>query len=210
MTTAILNHLTPVGHSLPPVSRRLSPELNRVVGETGNEVQTLHNDPEAAAREGLREPIAVASRPAALIYRMMLMCFGEGWIVGGKGSLTYRRPVGIRDFVTAKVERAVSGFLAIALGCDVGRRAGQQDAVEPRGDFGGAHQVWQRRDDQRGDIGVDHRRADIALHHRLRRFDPDGAVAGDHAKDGAGGHSPSSIAQPGCRRASASTPCRPR
>ena len=102
VTTAILNERTPIGYALPPVSRRLSPELNRVVGESGNDVQTLHNDPEAAAREGLREPIAVASRPAALIYRMMLMCFGEGWIVGGKGSLTYRRPLGIRDFVTAK------------------------------------------------------------------------------------------------------------
>lgn len=102
MTTAILDQRTPIGYSLPPVSRRLSPELNRVIGETGNDVQTLHNDPEAAAREGLREPIAVASRPAALIYRMMLMCFGKGWIVGGKGALTYRRPVGIRDFVTAK------------------------------------------------------------------------------------------------------------
>lgn len=102
MTTAILDRRTPIGYCLPPVSRRLSPELNRVVGESGNDIQTLHNDPEAAAREGLREPIAVASRPAALIYRMMLMCFGEGWIVGGKGSLTYRRPVGIRDFVTAR------------------------------------------------------------------------------------------------------------
>ena len=122
MSTAILDRRTPIGYSLPHVSRRLSPDLNRVVGENGNEIQTLHNDPEAAAREGLREPIAVASRPAALIYRMMLLCFGEGWIVGGKGALTYRRPVGIRDFVTAKgtvSEIVPEGVDRLRIVCDV-------------------------------------------------------------------------------------------
>ncbi|MEQ8193226.1 MAG: MaoC family dehydratase [Rhodospirillales bacterium] len=118
---AVLTAQTPIGYVLPPVSRRLSPELNRVVGEEGQDVQTLHNDAEAAAREGLREPIAVASRPASLIYRMMLMCFGEGWIVGGKGSLTYRRPVGIKDFVTAKgvVLETIPEGSGIRIVCDV-------------------------------------------------------------------------------------------
>jgi acyl dehydratase len=119
---AILTAQTSIGYVLPAVSRRLSPELNRVVGEEGGDVQTLHNDAEAAAREGLKEPIAVASRPASLIYRMMLMCFGEGWIVGGKGSLTYRRPVGIRDFVTAKGvvrEKITEGANAVRIICEV-------------------------------------------------------------------------------------------
>lgn len=122
MTTAIFDQRIPIGYTLPPVSRRLSSELNRVISESGDQVQTLHNDPEAAAREGLREPIAVASRPAALIYRMMLMCFGEGWIVGGKGSLTYRRPVGIHDFVTAKGtvrEIVPEGADRLRIVCDV-------------------------------------------------------------------------------------------
>jgi hypothetical protein len=97
-----------------------------------------------------------------------------------------------RDLVAAFVERAFTGLLAIALRRDVRGRAGQQHPIEPRGDLGGTHQVGQRGDDQRGDIGMGHRRTDVALHHHLRRFDPAiprwiGAVAGDHAKDGAGG-----------------------
>ncbi len=37
---------------------------------------------------------------------MMMLCFGAGWIVGGKGSVVTRRAAGIDDLVTAK------GFVA--------------------------------------------------------------------------------------------------
>lgn len=65
------------------------------------DVRTLHNDQAAAELEGLPRPVAVAPQVAALIFRMMRMVFGQGWIVGGKGSLTFRRPVWADDFATA-------------------------------------------------------------------------------------------------------------
>ncbi len=39
---------------------------------------------------------------AALIFRLMGLCFGAGWIVGGRNALTFRRPVGVSDFCVAR------------------------------------------------------------------------------------------------------------
>lgn len=86
-----------LGAELPSVAKQFSVDMFKL-----GDVRTLHNDQEAAELEGLPRPIAVAPQVAALIFRMMRMCFGEGWIVGGKGSLTFRRPVWSDDFATAR------------------------------------------------------------------------------------------------------------
>lgn len=85
-----------VGTQLPSVSKQFNVDMFKL----GN-VRTLHNDQAAAELEGLPRPIAVAPQVSALIFRMMRMVFGDGWIVGGKGSLTFRRPVWADDFATA-------------------------------------------------------------------------------------------------------------
>ena len=94
---------TPVGFELPAQSRQLTLELNAVPGGS----KTIHNNYDAAAREGLSFPVAVAPTVAALIFKMMRECFGEGWIVGGKADLTFRLPIHAEDHVTAKA--AVKG-----------------------------------------------------------------------------------------------------
>ena len=86
---------------MPPVSQKLSLGLNDVITEDGK-LDTIHSDPDAAAREGLDNPIAVGSRMFGVIPRMMLLCFDEGWIVGGKGSVVTRRSAEVDDLVTAK------------------------------------------------------------------------------------------------------------
>ena len=98
---AIITEDTPVGYALPPVSRKLGLDLNRVKTDDG-ELDTIHTDADAAAREGLDKPIAVGSRIFGVIPRMMMLCFDDGWIVGGKGSVVTRRSAGIDDLVTAK------------------------------------------------------------------------------------------------------------
>jgi acyl dehydratase len=98
---AIITEDTPIGYELPPISRKLDVGLNRVKTDDG-EIDTIHTDPEAAAREGLEKPIAVGSRIFGVIPRMMMLCFEEGWIEGGKGSIVTRRPAGLDDLVTAK------------------------------------------------------------------------------------------------------------
>lgn len=98
---AIITEDTPIGYALPQVSRKLEVGLNQIKTSDGK-LDTIHNDAEAAAREGLSEPIAIGSRIFGVIPRMMMICFDEGWIVGGKGSVVTRRPAGINDLVTAK------------------------------------------------------------------------------------------------------------
>ena len=98
---AIITEETPIGYALPPVSRKLNVELNQIKTNDG-QLDTIHTDAEAAAREGLGEPIAIGSRIFGVIPRMMMLCFEDGWIVGGKGSVVTRRPAGVDDLITAK------------------------------------------------------------------------------------------------------------
>jgi len=92
----LLTEDVPLGTRLPSLSMKYTVDMFRL-----GEVKTLHNDYEAAKLEGLPRPVAVAPQVAALIFRMMTSCFDGGWIVGGKGSLTFRRPVWSDDFATA-------------------------------------------------------------------------------------------------------------
>jgi acyl dehydratase len=89
---------TAVGSELLPVSREFSVEMFA----TPEGAKTIHNDQEAAEREGLTEPIAVGPQVAALIFKMMRQSFEEGWIVGGKSELTFRRPVPSNCAATAR------------------------------------------------------------------------------------------------------------
>jgi acyl dehydratase len=92
----LANHAAP-GASLPPVASRFTVDMFGAGG-----VKTIHNDQEAAEREGLAAPIAVGPQVAALIFRMMRSAFGEGWIKGGRCSLTFRRPTPVNVFAVAR------------------------------------------------------------------------------------------------------------
>ncbi|MBI4183675.1 MAG: MaoC family dehydratase [Proteobacteria bacterium] len=112
----LLSADTPLGSRLPPVARRFSVEMFAAGG-----AKTIHNDAEAARREGLPGPVAVGPQVAALIFRMMRTAFAEGWIVGGKASLTFRRPVGANEGAAAHgvvTERRPEGD-KVRLTCEV-------------------------------------------------------------------------------------------
>ncbi len=94
---AIITHDTPVGYNLPDIARQFSTDMFQAGG-----VKTLHNDQGAAEREGLSGPIAVGPQVAALIFRMMRLCFEDGWFTGGRSDLVFRRPMGSNDFAIAK------------------------------------------------------------------------------------------------------------
>ncbi|MDN5346519.1 MAG: hypothetical protein PWP65_83 [Clostridia bacterium] len=135
----IITKDTELGTYLPPVSRQLRLEIFK----KGDE-KTIHTDEEAARREGLPAPVAVGPQVAAVIFKMMLMCFGEGWIKGGKWDLTFRRPTYVNDFVTAKgmVKAKILEGEAIRVECDVwvekqdGEKVivGTASGLVPRGD----------------------------------------------------------------------------
>ncbi|MCZ6874082.1 MAG: MaoC family dehydratase [bacterium] len=114
---AIITAQTPIGYELPPIARRFNISMFAAGG-----VKTIHNDEEAARAEGLEGPIAVGPQVAALIFRLMGLCFGAGWIVGGRNALTFRRPVGVNDFCVARgvvQSKTPEGDHHIRVTCDV-------------------------------------------------------------------------------------------
>ncbi|MDA0655391.1 MAG: MaoC family dehydratase [Proteobacteria bacterium] len=114
---AIITADTPLGFELPPIARRFDVSMFAAGG-----MKTIHNDDEAARAEGLEGPVAVGPQVAALIFRMMGMCFDEGWIVGGRNAITFRRPVGVNDYCIARGvvrSKEAAGDNKIRVECDV-------------------------------------------------------------------------------------------
>lgn len=93
----VLNANVVIGSALPTISKKF-----RLEDFKRGDEKTIHTDYEAAAREGLPAPVAVGPQVAALVFRQMRLCFGEGWIVGGKFDLSFRRPVFVTDFCVAR------------------------------------------------------------------------------------------------------------
>lgn len=85
------------GYKLPTVSKKFRLEDFK----RGNE-KTIHTDYDAAAKEGLPAPVAIGPQVAALTFRQLRLCFGTGWIVGGKYDLSFRKPVFVTDFCVAR------------------------------------------------------------------------------------------------------------
>lgn len=101
-----------LGAELPSLSRRWTIEefrarhelvygSGRVVSQAWPE-RNLHSDPEAALREGLSGPVGSAPQLFAMIHRQMMMCFGRGWLAGGRMDVKMIKPVYVGDFTTAK------------------------------------------------------------------------------------------------------------
>ena len=113
---APLTKNVPIGTVLPGEFRQFNVAMFAQGG-----ARTLHNDQKAAEMEGLPRPIAVGTQVAGLIFRMMRNCFEAGWIVGGRASLTFRRPVWSDDRATAHgiviAKEAADGDIRIV--CDV-------------------------------------------------------------------------------------------
>jgi len=94
---AIISADTPLGFELPPIARRFDVSMFAAGG-----MKTIHNDDDAARAEGLEGPVAVGPQVAALIFRMMGMCFEEGWIIGGRNAITFRPPAGANDYCVSR------------------------------------------------------------------------------------------------------------
>lgn len=86
-----------VGYELPTVSKKF-----RLEDFKRGEEKTIHTDYEAAAREGLPAPVAIGPQVAALTFKQLRLCFGTGWVAGGRHDLTFRKPVFVTDFCVAR------------------------------------------------------------------------------------------------------------
>ena len=94
---ALLDAGVAVGTELPQIARKF--KLEHFVRK---DEKTIHTDVEAARREGLEQPVAIATHVGGLIFHQLRVSFGRGWVEGGSCSLTFRRPVGVTDFCEAR------------------------------------------------------------------------------------------------------------
>lgn len=94
---SVINHSVVAGQLLPTVAKKYRLEDFK----RGSE-KTIHTDYEAAAKEGLPAPVAIGPQVAALTFRQMRLCFGMGWMVGGRHDLSFRKPVFVTDFCVAR------------------------------------------------------------------------------------------------------------
>jgi acyl dehydratase len=113
---AVLDAKVGAGKELPTVSKKFRLEDFKRGAE-----KTIHTDYEAAAREGLPAPVAIGPQVAALTFRQMRLCFGPGWVQGGKFDLTFRRPVFVTDFCVARgvVKATEQEGQSLRVQCDV-------------------------------------------------------------------------------------------
>jgi acyl dehydratase len=115
-----------VGYELPTVSRQY-----RLEDFKRGDEKTIHTDYEAAAKEGLPAPVAIGPQIAALTFRQMRLCFGLGWMVGGRHDLTFRKPVYVTDFCVARgvVTRTEPAGDKLRVHCDVWIENQKKDKV---------------------------------------------------------------------------------
>jgi acyl dehydratase len=112
----VLDQNAAAGTPLPTISKKF-----RLEDFKRGQEKTIHTDYEAAAREGLPAPVAIGPQVAALTFRQLRLCFGQGWLVGGKYDLTFRKPVFVTDFCVArgKVSRTEAEGESLRVHCDV-------------------------------------------------------------------------------------------
>lgn len=113
---AVMTRQVQPGYALPVVSRKF-----RLEDFKRGEERTIHTDYEAAAREGLPAPVAIGPQVAALLFRQLRLCFGDGWFVGGKWDFSFRKPVFVTDFCAARgvVTGVAAEGDAVRISCDV-------------------------------------------------------------------------------------------
>ncbi len=115
-----------IGDDLPTVSKKF-----RLEDFKRGDERTIHTDYEAAAKEGLPAPVAIGPQVAALIFRQLRLCFGTGWVIGGRHDLTFRKPVFVTDFCVARgtVTKTENEGDKVRVHCDVWVENQKKDKV---------------------------------------------------------------------------------
>lgn len=123
---SVLDRNVAAGYELPAVAKKFRLEDFKRADE-----KTIHTDYEAAAKEGLPAPVAIGPQVAALTFRQLRLCFGMGWIVGGRHDLTFRKPVFVTDFCVARgvVTKTEQEGEKLRVHCDVWVENQKKDKV---------------------------------------------------------------------------------
>ena len=89
-----------IGAELPPLTKTI--QQRQIDCYSGVRPNSIHTDPEWARRKGFRAPLAQAMMSTAYVSQLMTQFAGEGFVKGGRMSVSFIKPVIVGDTLTVR------------------------------------------------------------------------------------------------------------
>jgi 3-hydroxybutyryl-CoA dehydratase len=87
-----------VGEELPSLKKTI--RQRQIDCFSGVRPNSIHTDDEWARKKGFRAPLAQAMMSTAYVSQLMVRFLGEGYITGGRMSVSFTKPVTVGDTLT--------------------------------------------------------------------------------------------------------------
>ena len=88
------------GAELPPLVKTI--EQRRIDCFSGVRPNSIHTDPQWARSKGFRAPLAQAMMSTAYVSQLMMQFASEGFVKGGRMSVSFIKPVIVGDTLTVR------------------------------------------------------------------------------------------------------------
>jgi acyl dehydratase len=87
-----------IGDELPTLTKTI--QQRQIDCYSGVRPNSIHTDPEWASKKGFRAPLVQAMMSTAYVSQMMVNFLGEGFVKGGKMSVSFIKPVHAGETLT--------------------------------------------------------------------------------------------------------------
>ena len=89
-----------IGEEVPPLRKTI--QQRQIDCFSGVRPNSIHTDEAWARKKGFRAPLAQAMMSAAYVSELMMQFLGEGYVKGGRVSLSFTKPVIVGDTLTVR------------------------------------------------------------------------------------------------------------
>jgi acyl dehydratase len=89
-----------VGAELPPLVKTI--EQRQIDCYSGVRPHSIHTDAEWARQKGFKAPLAQGMMSTAYVAQMMMQLAGQGFVKGGRMSVSFIKPVVVGDTLTVR------------------------------------------------------------------------------------------------------------
>ena len=89
-----------MGAELPPLTKTI--QQRQIDCFSGVRPNSIHTDPDWARKKGFRAPLAQAMMSTAYVSQLMMQLAGEGFVKGGRMSVSFIKPVVVGDTLTVR------------------------------------------------------------------------------------------------------------
>ena len=90
----------PIGKEMPPLTKTIG--QRQIDCYSGVHPHSIHTDPEWARKKGFRAPLVQAMMSTAYVSQLMMQFAGEGFVKGGRMSVSFIKPVFVGDTLTVR------------------------------------------------------------------------------------------------------------